>query len=182
MCTNEWENILDENERVVWQGQPSGGTAQGLAMQKRYLLGVGKLCLIACFLFSFTLIDDTMKGFERLILGGIFLAFCVLLLFANILWHMSRHATSFYTLTNTHAYIGAYPFGFRVLEHFKLTPEMSLRQDENTWCGQATYSLVLKSGVRPGVSNPLADKGFLFVASNSGLQEAFEALPLSKHE
>ncbi|WP_424944719.1 hypothetical protein [Aliiroseovarius crassostreae] len=176
MSASDWAAILGNDERVVWQGRPSGGVWQGLTTQRRRIKGGGLIFLIALGAFSFTLLGDTQISLVRLLFGGVLLGFAFLWLSADILWHMTRHATSFYTLTNTHAYIGAYPFGFRILEHYKLTPEMNLRHDENLFRGQSTHSLILKQGVRDGELYPLRDKGFMFVASNSGLQEAFEAL------
>lgn len=125
-----WEDILDEDEEILWQGRPDAG----LRFTDRPFLSVFGLFFGGFALFwmvmAFTLGHETGPIRYIFPLFGLpFLAVGVYMIGGRFFWSAYVRAHSHYTLTSKRAYIGTDLFGKRRLKSHEIIANMPLELD-----------------------------------------------------
>ncbi len=113
---SEWQGILDDDEDILWQGQPDGTLRLDMSQPMGIAMGV--------FFMGFSVF--WMNGASKA--GGIFWMFGLLFFgigFFNAIgvhfWKAYLRRTTYYTLTNKRALIATQTFGKRVLKSYPIT-------------------------------------------------------------
>lgn len=124
MSAAEWDGILEEGERILWQGSPDPKVQISRAAVRPMLLGVGPI-IFAVVMYRVTGPDLSFRDPPSYVLYGV-----MALLMAMGLWMIigapfreaRKRRNSFYTLTTKRAFIGL-GGDRRTLEHHEITED-----------------------------------------------------------
>lgn len=151
-----WEGLLDEGERILWQGRPSG--------RVRFLPRHIPQLLFGLFFAGFALFWMTMAAamggprsgepavFQLFPLFGLpFLAVGLYMAGGHIFWaaHKRRHTN--YTLTTRRGFIATEVMGRRTLESYPLESDPRLEESgagDTVWFAQKRVATRTKHGTR----------------------------------
>ena len=115
--SDEWEGLLDPDERVIWQGAPDATLRLAWTSIGQPIVGV----IFPIIAFSGFNLGET-PGFANLIIPAIFSAVGLYELILIHPWKAYVRKNTFYTLTNKRAFIGmSLPFKGRTLESYPLS-------------------------------------------------------------
>lgn len=130
--TDEWEGLLDPDERIIWQGQPS----------RRLRLEFENPFVVVFMLVWIAIpLGMVITQPRSLFLGvpAIFLAIGFHFFIGQHFWAAYRRGRTFYTLTTSRAFIAHRGLTGRKLDSYPITQNTNLRLDEGrdkaSWFG-----------------------------------------------
>ena len=119
-----WEGILDDDERILWQGQPVRGVDWAALADPRSAFGL----FFAGFALFWTLTARQMAGSGSAFpfFGLPFLIVGLHMAVGRVFWDAYLRARTHYTLTDRHAFIATSSLGKRRLDRFALDAQTPL--------------------------------------------------------
>ena len=124
---DEWAGLLDPDERVIWQGQPSG------RVQLEFESAFSVLFMVVWTAIPlFALIAQPQSAL--LIVPVLFVGIGAYFFVGQHFWAAYLRRRTFYTLTNKRAFIGRSTFANRTLDSFPITEATTLQLDEGRAC------------------------------------------------
>lgn len=131
-AAKEWEGLLADGERILWQGAPLRGFVWTPVLQRNRLVGLVTKPLVIV-LVGFFFFKEKSAELSRLDVGLIVLFWvAVVLICYQAIGHFNRRR-SFYTLTDQRALIGTWHFGIRSLRDVPLFADTPLRLVQGRW-------------------------------------------------
>lgn len=142
-----WEGILAPGETIIWQGQPDAGIVWRDLISGETLMGVP----FTAFAVVWVTMASTKLGSETAHSGGAFDLFALVfplfgvpfilvglyMLIGRILWDAYLRSQTWYTLTDTAAYVATGVFGRRRLKRYgfdaMIDPELEDDQPGTVW-------------------------------------------------
>lgn len=125
MTVPGWEDLLDKDESILWQGKPVIGIALAKLFDMQAFVGIFALAFGIFWVRMAPGMVDNMRNAPEFIrffplFGLIFIAMALNQIIGRHLWAAYvQHGTQ-YTLTTKAAYIATQPFGKRRLDSFAL--------------------------------------------------------------
>ena len=120
---DEWSGLLDPDERIIWQGQPSGR----VRLEFESVFSVVFMAVWTSIPL-FMLISAPESAF--LLVPVLFVGIGAYFFVGQHFWAAYLRRRTFYTLTNRRAFIGRSRFGQRTLDSFPITESTNLQLDE----------------------------------------------------
>lgn len=161
-----WEGILDDGERILWQGRPDQGFYMDLVKLPVALFG---FAFAAFALFWMVMAGQAGGGFWMF--GLIHFSVGLGLAFSAVAWGTLKRRGTWYTLTDRRAFIATdLPFKGKRLDSYAITPgtRLSLRAGDP---GSVFFSREERRGDRG--RRYTVDIGFERIA---GAERAYEIL------
>ena len=120
MSAPGWEDILDKDERILWQGKPRGGIDWSRVLEFQTLFGLFFTGFAVFWVSMAFEIGEGMRNAPALfkffpLFGLIFVAAGLNMVIGRHLWDAYKRAGTHYTLTDKAAYIATQPLGRRSL-------------------------------------------------------------------
>ncbi|MBY5931586.1 hypothetical protein KUV51_01135 [Tateyamaria omphalii] len=119
----EWDTLLDPDERIVWQGQPSTRVQIEFnsVFEVLFMMVWGGIPLFA-----------VIASPQSLLLGvpALFLGIALYFFIGQHFWAAFQRSRTFYTLTDKRAFIGHRGLTGRKLDSFPITPDTNLQLKE----------------------------------------------------
>ena len=120
---DEWDGLLDPNERIIWQGKPSSRVQLEFdsVFSVLFMMVWGGIPLFMVIAAPATL----LLGVPALFLGIAFYFFL-----GQHFWAAYQRSRTFYSLSNTRAFIAHTSLTGRKLESYPITENTTLHLDE----------------------------------------------------
>ena len=119
-----WEGLLDEDERILWQGTPNGGLtfrSGDLAQSAFGLVFAGFAVFWIATTSSMGSLGNAPAIFRFFPLFGLpFLAIGLHMAFGRYIWQAFQRRHTHYTLTSKRGFIATQSFGSRSLKSYPL--------------------------------------------------------------
>ncbi|HHC30075.1 MAG TPA: hypothetical protein ENK80_05890, partial [Rhodobacterales bacterium] len=120
MSTSEWDGILREGEKVLWQGKPDPGFYVDPSRRNAFGMGV----LFAIIGFAMLLAAGANGEPGGVLFSLAFTGFGLYHALSQSWWQTRKRRHTFYSLTNQRAILGiALPGHERTLKTFEITPD-----------------------------------------------------------
>lgn len=103
----EWQGVLDDQEHILWQARPFGGFLNGIRNHRLLWVWAVALLTLGIGIYAvppFATVPEALR--EETVLRLVALGLFALIWVAAAAHIGIRHASRFYTLTSSHAYIG----------------------------------------------------------------------------
>ncbi|MEL7166658.1 MAG: hypothetical protein AAGL96_14400 [Pseudomonadota bacterium] len=120
---DDWQGLLDPDERIIWQGQPS----RRVQLEFESVFSVIFMA-VWTGIPLFALI--TQPGSAVLIIPVLFVGIGAYFFVGQHFWAAFQRRRTFYTLTNTRAFIGHAALTGRTLDSYPITQDTPLQLDE----------------------------------------------------
>ena len=121
-----WEGILDDDEKILWQGQPD----HSFVLEPKSLIGAVFGLFFAGFAV-FWMAMATMAPGPFWLFGLPFFFIGASIVLSSIFGSTYRRRHSFYSLSNRRAFIATQiPFVGRQLKHYLITPDTEIEMIE----------------------------------------------------
>lgn len=120
---DDWDHLLDPDEHIVWQGQPSGK----VRLEFDSVFGV---IFMAIWSGIPALMILTNPSTALLVVPTFFVCIGLYYFVGQHFWAAFQRRRTFYTLTNKRAFIGQRGLSGRTLDSFPITPDTALQLDE----------------------------------------------------
>lgn len=125
---DSWDNILDKDEKVIWQGRPDAKIVFRPANIMTFFFGL----FFAGFAVFWMIMASNAGGFFWMF-GLIHFSVGIGLAFGAIFWSSWRRRHTWYTLTDKRAFIATdIPFKGRSLKSYPITPTTVLEYNAGT--------------------------------------------------
>ncbi|MEL7091726.1 MAG: hypothetical protein AAFN94_08335 [Pseudomonadota bacterium] len=120
---DEWQGLLDPDERIIWQGKPSG------RVQLEFESVFSVIFMAAWTALPLFALIAQPKA-DMLIIPVLFVGIGAYFFVGQHFWAAFQRRRTFYTLTNTRAFIGHAALTGRTLDSYPITPDTPLQLDE----------------------------------------------------
>ncbi len=120
---DEWHTLLDPDKHIVWQGQLSS------RVQLEFDSGFFVLFMMVWGGIPLILVISN-PGFLLLGVPALFVGITLYFFVGQHFWAAFQRSSTFYTLSNKHAFIAYRGLAGRKLDSFPITSETTLRLDE----------------------------------------------------
>lgn len=138
---DEWEDILDPGERVVWQGAPDTRVVIKYGSVSTLIFGL----IFAGFALVWMVMTSQAGGTSWMI-GLIHFSGGLGVIFYAVYWDALKRRYTWYTLTNKRAFIATnVPFLGRRLESYPITEATAISLDTKT-PGSIMFSYEMRQG------------------------------------
>ena len=126
-----WEGLLDEGEKILWQGRPNGRFRISIASVLASMFGLFFMGFAVIWTAIAFAAASSMGGWAYLFpLWGVpFIVVGACVAFGPHLGDVYRRRHTWYTLTNRRAIIARAMFGRRSLDSYPITPETRLEAE-----------------------------------------------------
>ena len=119
----EWDSLLDPEERIIWQGQPSARVQ--LEFESAF-------AVLFMMVWGGVPLFMVISAPETLLLGvpALFLGIALYFFVGQHFWAAYQRSRTFYSLTNTRAFIAYSNLTGRKLDSYPITEHTTLQLDE----------------------------------------------------
>ena len=147
----EWQGLLDEQEKILWQARPFGGFLSGIRRHRAIRVWAVILLIFGTVVYitpPFATTSDAINE-ERMLrltaLGLLAMIWAIVAVNIGI-----RHASRFYTLTTSHAYIGE--ARLITIKNLAWSPYVDLEKSLNYYEFKPDTAFCIKRSLRNGRS------------------------------
>lgn len=120
---DEWDGLLDPNERIIWQGQPS----TRVRLEFESVFSVLFMMVWGGIPLFMVILEPSV-----LLLGvpALFLAIAFYFFVGQHFWAAFQRSRTFYSLSNARAFIARRSWSGRKLDSYPITASTNIRLDE----------------------------------------------------